>query len=469
MTFANGLHSLNGGGDELTAKDSRRAGTGLFRSKGGRVFAGMPARVHLGHMKRRKRALLVMMVGASVLVACGERVVGTPARYLYVWAGDEDGKQSDFMSVFDVNPSSAQFGQVISTTPVGMSNSMPHHLEYQLPAEGEFLFGNAHHHETVFLFDTRDSTHPTVARTLPSVPPLRYPHDFIRLPNGNLLVGYLRSNGASPLAGDTTMPGGHGGIAEFTPQGELVRWRSAADSTSTSTVPIRPYAFALLPALDRFVVTSALMMEDTSASVVQIWRMSDLSLLRTLTVPEAIDSSGKPIKGSNGLPFEPRVLPDGSVFFNSYYCGFYRLTDVANNPTITPVYGIDMPDAEKACGVPLLIGKYWIMAIGRLNSLVTLDLSDPTHPREVQRLYADSVFRPHWLAYDEGGRRVVVGAENGGESRMLMADFDPATGKLAWNEKLRGKDGTRGLSFTMGKWPHGESGAAYGHAAVFRK
>jgi len=409
------------------------------------------------------------MLAASTLVACRDKSDSAPARYLYVWAGDEDGKQSDFMAVYDVYPSSTNFGQVISTTPVGMSNSMPHHLEYQLPAAGEFLFGNAHHHETVLLFDTRDSTHPTVARTLPAVPPLRYPHDFIRLPSGNLLVGYLRSDGPSPLAGDSTMPGGHGGIAEFTPTGELVRWRSAADSTSTSTVPIRPYAFALLPALDRFVVTSALMMEDTSASVVQMWRMSDLTLLRTLNVPEALDSSGKSIKGSNGLPFEPRVLPDGSVFFNSYYCGFYRLTDVMNNPTINPVYGIDMPDQEKACGIPLLIGNYWIMAIGRLNSLVTLDISDPTHPREVQRLYADSVFRPHWLAYDEGGRRVIAGAENGGEGRMLMADFHPATGQLTWNEALRGKDGLRGLSFTSTQWPHGASGAAFGHAAVFRR
>lgn len=420
-------------------------------------------------MKIKVGALVGLSVIIGLSAACTDRTASLPSRYLYVWAGDEDGKESDFMSVFDVDPSSKQFGQVISTTPVGMSNSMPHHLEYQLPAAGEFLFGNAHHHETVLLFDTRDSVHPVVAKTLPKVPTLRYPHDFVRLPNGNLLVGYLRSDGPSPLAGDSTMPGGHGGIAEFTAKGELVRWRSAADSTATSTVPIRPYAFALLPALDRFVVTSALMMEDTSASVVQIWRLSDLTLLRTLPVPEALDGSNQPIKGSNGLPFEPRVLPDGSVFFNSYYCGFYRLTDVVNNPTISPVYGIDMPDPEKGCGVPLLIGKYWIMAVGRLNSLVTLDLSDPAHPREVQRLYADSVFRPHWLAYDEGGHRVVVGAENGGESRMMLADFDPVTGKLAWNEKLRGKDGTRGLSFTSTTWPHGASGAAYGHAAVFRR
>lgn len=47
----------------------------------------------------------------------------------------------------------------------------------------------------------------------------------------------------------------------------------------------RPYAFALLPDIDRLVVTSAPMMEESWADVVQIYRYSDFTLLHTIDLP----------------------------------------------------------------------------------------------------------------------------------------------------------------------------------------
>jgi hypothetical protein len=414
-----------------------------------------------------RRTVLVLLLTSCVSSPRQAPPQSSPARFLYVWAGDLQGADPDFLAVFDVLPSSPTFGAVLSTTPVGLREGMPHHLEYSMPSDGALLFANDHSLEKILLFDTKNPLHPTLARTLAPVPPLRYPHDFVRLPNGHLLIGYLRSDGPSPLEGDSTFPGGHGGLAEVTGTGDLVRWRSAADTSVHE--PIRPYAFALLPTLDRVVVTSAAMLEDTSANVIQIWRLSDLTLLHTLTVPEAPTPDGKPLSGTNGLPFEPRVLADGSVFFNSYRCGFYHLTGVAAaTPSLRAVYAIPTSDHKGACGVPLLLGRYWIMAVGRAHSLVTLDVQDPEHPREVQRLFADSLFRPHWLAWDAGGHRLVVGAENGGETRMLLADFNPQTGQLAWDERLRTPEGLRGLSFNRATWPHGPTGPAFGHAALFR-
>jgi hypothetical protein len=84
------------------------------------------------------------------------------------------------------------------------------------------------------LIDFQDPIRPQAVRTLDAVPPYRYPHDMVRMPSGNVLVGYLRSDGPSPLSADTTRPGGHGGIAEFTPDGELVRAVSAAASSDRS-------------------------------------------------------------------------------------------------------------------------------------------------------------------------------------------------------------------------------------------
>lgn len=391
-----------------------------------------------------------------------------PARFLYAWAGDLDERDSDFLAVIDVRPNSSSYGQVLNTVPVGMSGSMPHHLEYQLPAPNQLLFANGHHHEAIFLIDFANAEHPRVVRTLTPPPPFRYPHDFVRLPNGHLLVGYLRSEGPSPQPGDTTMPGGHGGLAELDSAGNILTIRSAADSTVQ--VPIRPYAFAILPELDRFLVTSALMLEDTSADVVQLWRLSDLTLLRTVPVPEARLADGRTLRGGNGLPFEPRVLPDGkSVFLNSYRCGFYHVTGLeTDDPVIRSVYAIDTPDHGGACGVPVMVGSYWIMTVGRAHMLVALDIRDPARPVEVSRLVADTTFRPHWLAKDPGSDRLIVGGENGGESRMLMARVDEQTGRLSWDESFRSPDGALGISFVRDQWPHGATGEAFAHAALFR-
>jgi hypothetical protein len=391
-----------------------------------------------------------------------------PARFLYVWAGDTDERDPDFLAVVDVRPGSSTYAQVLSTVPVGMRGSMPHHLEYQLPPSNQLLFANGHHHEAIFLIDFADAEHPRVVRTLTPPPPLRYPHDFVRLPNGRLLVGYLRSEGPSPQPGDTTMPGGHGGLAEVDSVGNVLTIRSAADSTVQ--VPIRPYAFAILPELDRFLVTSALMLEDTSADVIQVWRLSDLTLLRTVPVPEPQLPDGRTLQGGNGLPFEPRVLPDGrSVFMNSYRCGFYHITGIdTDHPTVRSVYAIDTPDQRGACGVPVMVGPYWIMTVGRAHMLVSLDIRDPARPIEVSRLVADTLFRPHWLAKDPGSDRLIVGGENGGESRMLMARVDERTGRLSWDESFRSPDGALGISFVREQWPHGATGEAFGHAALFR-
>ena len=215
------------------------------------------------------------------------------------------------------------------------------------------------------------------------------------------------------------------------------------------------------------------MMEDHSANVIQIWRLSDLTLLRTLALPPAKLADGRTLAMGHSYPFEPRVMPDGSVLLSTYGCGFYRVTRIAEQPEVHNVYTIDIPDrvpADRhgACGIPVVNGHYWVMPIGKLSTLLTLDIRDPEHPREVARLLADTLFRPHWSAKDPGSDRIIVGAENGGESRMLMAKLDPRSGRLSWDNSFRSSPDTLGVSFVRTRWPHGETGEAFGHAALFR-
>lgn len=404
------------------------------------------------------------------LGACTARQSDAPgSRFLYVWAGDSDYKESDFLAVVDVRPSSDTYRQVLGTVPVGMSGTLPHHMEYQLPDSNQWLFVNGHHHERIFLFDTRNAERPSLVKALSPPAPFRYPHDMVRLPGGNLLIGYLRSEGPSPLPGDSTSPGGSGGIVELTPEGVVVRTGSAADSGFAA--PIRPYSFAMRPDIDRMLMTSALMMEDTSADVVQVWQLSNLRRLTTIAVPPARRPDGRVLPEAHGLPFEPRVMLDGSILFNAYGCGFYRVTGMETvAPSVSHVYTIDVPDQQLgSCGVPVVRGNFWVMSVGKAHLLVSLDITDPAHPKEVARLAADSVFRPHWLASDPASDRIIVGAENGGETRMLVARLETLTGQLAWDRTFRTPGGPLGVSFERGRWPHGATGHAFGHAALFRR
>lgn len=399
------------------------------------------------------------------------------SRYLYIWMGDKDEKDDDFIAVVDVLEGSPTYGKFLSSQPVGLKGSMPHHLEYELPAPGQLLFGNAYHLEKLIMVDFSDPIHPRVAKILDPIPPLHYPHDITRLPNGHVLVGYLRSDGPSPTPGDSDNPGNHGGIAELDAQGNLVRTASAA--VPGYKLPIRMYALTPMPQIDRLVTTSAVMIENNSADVVQVWRLSDLKLLNTLEAPVALLPNGKPLvthfrktdqPTGKWMPFEPRVMRDGSVLLNAYGCGFYRLTNIDSaQPKLDNVYTIEVPPSSNsgACAVPYIVNHFWLMSVGSMHAVISLDISDPAHPVEVSRLIAPGDFHSHWLAKDPKSNRLILGQEVDYENRMLMLRVDPATGKIWWDESFRSEDGSLGLSFVRNSWPHGNTGEATGHAALF--
>jgi hypothetical protein len=72
-------------------------------------------------------------------------------------------------------------------------------------------------------------------------------------------------------------------VAEVDGRGRVLRTASAA--VAGLRAPVRVYAFAPRHDVDRLLTTSAPMMEDSWADVVQVWRLSDLALLHTLPVP----------------------------------------------------------------------------------------------------------------------------------------------------------------------------------------
>jgi hypothetical protein len=414
--------------------------------------------------------ILIGMAAASMALPgpAAKPAGASPSPYLFVFASDQDNKSEDFFLVLDLRRG-ARSNPVVATIPVGAKESMPHHLEYETPPRGSFLFANSHHSEETYLVDLADPRAPRIAKRLKPPAPFRFTHDFKRLANGNMLVGFLRSEGASPEPGDDTLPGGHGGIAEYTGDGRLLRTASAAAEGLPH--PVRPYAFAVLPDQDRLVTTSAGMMEKSSADVIQIWRYSDFKLLHTLTLPPGRKADGSEWPKAASAPFAPRVMPDGSVLVNAYGCGFYRLTDVAtDHPKVANVYSIQTPNAKErngACSIPVVVGSHWLMPVGRENAVVTLDVSDPSKPRETSRLAFPADFAPHWLARDPRSNRLVLGAELGGEQGMYVLLVDPATGRVRFDPSVGSAKRPGYLDFARQQWPHGATGPAWAHAALF--
>ena len=115
----------------------------------------------------------------------------------------------------------------------------------------------------------------------------------------------------------------------------------------------------------------------------------------------------------------------------------------------------------------MVFGHYWINPAGKLHSVVVLDIANPASPREVFRLKTPDTFNPHWLARDPQSNRLVLGAELGGEEGFFILRFDDQTGQLTFDPALSGEGQAGYVSLKKPTWPHGASGAAWGHAALF--
>jgi len=429
--------------------------------------------------------IIAVMSMMMLLCACGSQEIEIDndeetSPYLLVFVGDQDESDSDFVMVLDVNPKSQSRGQPISSQSIGHKNSMPHHMEYFTPPKGEPIFMNAHRQELSMIVDVSDPSSIEIKKTFLPPPPYRFPHDYTRTPSGSRLVGFLRSEGVSPDPTEKTSPGNHGGIAEYSVDGELLRTASAAAPGLEK--PVRPYAFALLPEKDRLVVTSAPMMESSWADVVQIYRYSDFELLHTLTLPVGRLKNGKKIEGSQAAGFGPRILDDGTVFLNAYGCAFYHLSAIESDaPQLEMVFTLKTKPSPNlsmirgACGIPLRIGQYWIQPVGHMNTVLVLDISDPKTPKQVFRLSTPKGFKPHWLAKDPLANRLILGAELGGEQGFYMLRFNEDTGRLDYDRNFQGVR-KKGLfrskqpgyiSLEHHVWPHADSGYAWGHAALF--
>jgi hypothetical protein len=83
----------------------------------------------------------------------------TAPSYLFLWAGDAEGKASDFLAVIDAAPASPRYGSIVASIPPGTAGTHPHHTELEMPANGHLL-ANGFRAGRTWLFDLTQPTRP---------------------------------------------------------------------------------------------------------------------------------------------------------------------------------------------------------------------------------------------------------------------------------------------------------------------
>lgn len=404
------------------------------------------------------RALLSIAATVAACYSSGSQPAVAPkaagSDYLFVWAGDADKRESDFLAVLDVDRQSPTYTEVIATLPIGAVGTLPHHTEHEMPL-GAVLWANGFAAGRTFRLDLSDPTTPRLAGSFGAAGPFTHPHSYVRLPSGNVLATFQHRAGSE---GPVT-----GGLVEFDSAGRVVRYADAAVPAIDPT--IRPYSLAVVPTLDRVVVTATDMHLQVRSRAVQVWRLSDLTLLHTLALPPG------PRGDENWLTAEPRVLADGrTVLVNTFTCGLYRLQEIEGTaPWAEWVYSTPWKERQN-CAVPVAAGRFWLQTSGAEHAVLSLDITDPGHPREVSRLTLQPDQVPHWIALEPAGERLAITGYRDLEQWVLLAEFSGETGRL-WLDTTFTASGSNqpGVPFGRHQWPHGITGPAVPHGAVFNR
>jgi hypothetical protein len=412
--------------------------------------------------------LLPTLAFAAALVSAGCSNAGRPApaaqmpsgprSFIFAWAADADSASSDFLAVIDATPGSASYAQVVASLPTGERGTMAHHTEHEIGVPGE-LWASGFRTGRTFRFDVRDPLRPRLSGAFGAVGGFSHPHSYVRLPGGNVLATFQLEGAHERHDASHARTGG---LVEIDREGRVVRSASAATATDPG---IRPYSLAVLPAINRVVTTATDMHGVSRSASVQVWRLSDLRLLRTIQLPRG------PRGVEHEMSAEPRLLADGrTVLVSTFTCGLYRLTGLDGAAPAAEWVHASEWSAPPYCAVPVVVGDFWLVPSGPERAIISLDVSDPARPREVGRLRLAADEVPHWLGLDASGRRLLVTGYAALSDRLLLADVDPRTGRVRLDSAFRSPGASKpGVDFATAAWPHGASGRAIPHGAVFSR
>lgn len=398
---------------------------------------------------------MLILISLAAGVAAQARTAKEPTHHLFVWTGDPAKTGHNFVVVVDADPASPTYGKLVTSVATDQKSVKAHHTEYEMPAS-EMLFANDHDANRTLILDLRNPLLPRQAGSFKSLGGYSMPHSFVRLPNGNVLASFQYPDHGGHMA----MGAKTGGLVEIDDTGKMVRSASNADPAFPDE-GLLPYGIAVLPKIDRVIVTNSPMGDDflLTSNTYQLFRLSDLKLLGTYRLDPG------PRLNGHVSPEEPRIGPDGAAYIQTLSCGIQRVTGMAGpSPTAKLVH--QFPGSW--CGVPTIVGRFLVQSVPAIRGYIVLDIANGARPVEVSRLIINDKYSPHWTGWDSKSRRLVVTSGQSGD-RMYLLKLDGTSGALTIDEAFRGEDGKPGFSFAKQPWPHGWTGEGQPHGAVFSR
>jgi len=383
------------------------------------------------------------LLGLAAFVACTPAPTEEPAgdsTHLYLWTAGADSTKPDYLAVMDIRPEGERYGSLVTTLEVPGRANIPHHTEHELAAD-RLLLANGFATGQTFTFDLNSPAEPRLIGQFGDLAGYSHPHTFERLPSGNVLATFQMGHDSAGMT--------PGGLVEMTPRGEVLR--SSSSFGPSVDRGLRTYSALPIPALDRIVSTTT-DMDDANpytSHTLQVWRLSDLTLLHTFALPQG------PRGDEANYTAEARLLEDGrTVLVSTFNCGLYLLEGLEGDAPSGRLVASFPRKEDTYCAIPVVTGNHYLVTVPSYPAVVSLDISDPTQPREVGRVMFPESDVPHWIALEPNTRRVVVTGYGTLAGRVVMATFDSATGALALDARFH-EEGATEPGIRLAGRPHG--------------
>lgn len=347
---------------------------------------------------------------------------GDKEKTLYVWAGDQNRVESDFLVVVDFNERSENYGRVIRTVPIpppGNVGNEPHHCH--LSADKNILacgglLSVLKGQNGIFFFDVSDARHPRFLFSK-SAPNSSITDDFLPLPNGGFLVTQMGSaSGGTP-----------GQLAEFDRNLQFVAEYPGVPGVTPFQAPLdgstlegfNPHGISADFGRNRL-VTSDFINPVTTLNVwsgpvelrgaLRFWDLKKRQIVRTVMLPETAGSMDVKL-----IPGDPH----GRAITVNMFSGLVYTVDPTDGSV---VQAFDCEDIVPHIEVPVSGGMVQLLAmLDRGDRLIfgsfqagqvgMLDISNPAH--FTQKAIVN-------LGIDAGPHSIHLTADN---SRLVVTDY----------------------------------------------
>ncbi len=212
-----------------------------------------------------------------------------------------------------------------------------------------------------------------------------------------------------------------------------------------------------------WVVTNSSMhdIDVFSGVTYQVWRLSDLKLLKTEYLDVGANHYG------HVSPEEPRVGPDGAVYVQTLGCGIERITNFSgddldkNPPQSKLVWTFLGHPAECRRSWDTI----WCSRCRKSRGWWCWIFRTERRRWKCRAVKLTDGYFPHWTGWDPKARRFVVTGNN----RLFLLTLDEKTGALALDQAFHDATGKPGFEFVNQEWPQGWTGTGRPHGVVFSR